>query len=60
MSKARVYGMKSSFLPNRKADMRYRAKAFLRSKDRVDDPFRQEQAECKRWASEKKEPKNEH
>lgn len=45
--------MKSSFIPNRKADMRYRRKSFLRSKERMDDPLRQEQAEYKKLRKEK-------
>lgn len=33
MSKARIYGMKSSFVPNSKADMRHRKKIYQRGRE---------------------------
>lgn len=33
MSKPRIYGVKSAFVPNSKADMRYRQKMFLQRKE---------------------------
>ena len=37
MSKARILGYNKPFTPNSKADMRYRQKARLRNKERMDD-----------------------
>lgn len=48
MAKPRMIGQFKAYTPNSKADMRYRQKAFLRSKDRVDDFERIERAEYKR------------
>lgn len=40
MAKARMYGMKSSFVPNRKADLRFRCKQHLRNKEIIEDEER--------------------
>lgn len=40
MAKARMYGMKSSFVPNRKADLRFRRKQHLRSKEIIESEKR--------------------
>lgn len=36
MGKHAIGGMRSMMVPNRKADMRFRKKSYLRNKERVD------------------------
>lgn len=40
MAKARMYGMKSSFVPNNQADLRFRCKQHLRSKEIIESEKR--------------------
>lgn len=40
MAKAIMYGMKSSFVPNNQADLRFRCKQHLRSKEIIENEKR--------------------
>lgn len=40
MGKHPIGGMRSMIVPNRKSDMRFRKKAYLRNKERADDSAR--------------------
>lgn len=35
MSKPKMYGMKTGYIPNAKADMRYRKKVYQRGREKV-------------------------
>lgn len=48
MSKARMYGSRTDYVPNDRADRRNRPKQFFRAKDRADDWERVEERHYKR------------
>lgn len=51
MSKPKMYGMKTAYVPNSKADMRHRKKVYQRSREKT---FRQQEIQAKQ-SEQKKE-----
>ena len=51
MKKHAIGGMRSMIVPNRKADMRYRVKAYLRRKERSEGRNKERTVSCDKSGS---------